>query len=334
VRDLVHDVGGAQVGTVGSIRLMPNLINVIPREAVVTVDLRNVNDARLAEAERRLDAFLHQLGATDKLEIRTRRLARFEPVVFDSGVVRIIEAAAASLGQPIRRMTSGAGQDAQMLARLCPTAMIFVPSIGGISHSPEERTAPEHLELGANVLLRTQGSQDRRLRLAPRLGRDWLPGGRHCDAARDLVAFVVLAQLHDLEAKRILATLYAVAVLLHDRPAVLSVAQEVDLHVDRAEQAGVSPGAVLGVLAEVVHQDYGRAGFLGDAIGGGSRAIFLLCYVYDALPFEVPPPDIRAERIVSAARNATAKGVEHWQANFVIDAEGISLISYFKLRLF
>jgi N-carbamoyl-L-amino-acid hydrolase len=52
-------------------------------------------------------------------------------------------------------MISGAGQDAQMLARLCPTAMIFVPSIGGISHSPAERTAPEHLALGADVLLRT-----------------------------------------------------------------------------------------------------------------------------------------------------------------------------------
>jgi sugar fermentation stimulation protein A len=73
---------------------------------------------------------------------------------------------------------------------------------------------------------------------------------------------------------------------------------------------------------------------IGDAIGGGSRAIFLLCYVYDALPFEVPPPDIRAERIVSAARKATVKGVEHWQANFAIDAEGVSLIRYFKLRLF
>ncbi len=56
--------------------------------------------------------------------------------------------------------------------------------------------------------------------------------------------------------------------------------------------------------------------------------------MYDALPFEVPPPDIRAERIVSAARKATAKGVEHWQANFAIDAEGVSLIKYFQLKLF
>lgn len=155
VRDLAVSLGGAQVGTVGAMTLAPNLINVIPREAVVTVDLRNPDDRRLAEAEARLDAFLRDLAAAEGLEIESRRLVRFPPVAFDPGVVGAIEAAAASLGQPIRRMTSGAGQDAQMLARLCPAAMIFVPSIGGISHSPAERTAPEHLELGANLLLRT-----------------------------------------------------------------------------------------------------------------------------------------------------------------------------------
>jgi N-carbamoyl-L-amino-acid hydrolase len=76
-------------------------------------------------------------------------------VAFDPGIVQVIERAAASLGQPIRRMTSGAGQDAQMLARICPSAMIFVPSQGGISHNPAERTDPAHVQLGADVLLRT-----------------------------------------------------------------------------------------------------------------------------------------------------------------------------------
>jgi N-carbamoyl-L-amino-acid hydrolase len=89
------------------------------------------------------------------LEIRTRRLARFAPVVFDTHIVSIIQESAEFLGQPVRTMTSGAGQDAQMLARICPAAMIFVPSIGGISHSPSECTRPEHVELGANVLLQT-----------------------------------------------------------------------------------------------------------------------------------------------------------------------------------
>ena len=73
---------------------------------------------------------------------------------------------------------------------------------------------------------------------------------------------------------------------------------------------------------------------VGDSIAGGSRAIFLLCYVFDAPAFVVPPPDPRAERIVRAARRAEERGVEHWQANFSIDPEGVSLTRYFRLRLF
>jgi N-carbamoyl-L-amino-acid hydrolase len=152
VHDLAWELGG--VGTVGSLRLSPNLINVIAREAVATVDLRHTDERVLRAAEARLDAFLRELEQSG-LGVATRRLARFEPVVFDPGIVQVIERAAASLGQPIRRMTSGAGQDAQMLARICPAAMIFVPSQGGISHNPAERTDPDHVRLGADVLLRT-----------------------------------------------------------------------------------------------------------------------------------------------------------------------------------
>ena len=155
VRDLALNLGESQVGTVGALRLAPGLINVIPGEAVVTVDLRNTDEERLKEAEDLLAAFIHELVQQEGLEVSIRRLARFEPVAFDPGIVAAIEAAAASLGQPVRPMTSGAGQDAQMLARICPAAMIFVPSIGGISHNPAEATRPEHVELGANVLLRT-----------------------------------------------------------------------------------------------------------------------------------------------------------------------------------
>jgi N-carbamoyl-L-amino-acid hydrolase len=155
VRDLAFNIGDSQVGTVGVLKISPGLINVIPGEAVLTVDLRNTREARLREAEENLDAFLHELIQQEGLEASVRRLARFEPVVFDPAIVHIIQDAAASLGQPIRAMTSGAGQDAQMMARLCPTAMIFVPSIGGISHNPAERTSPAHVELGANVLLRS-----------------------------------------------------------------------------------------------------------------------------------------------------------------------------------
>jgi N-carbamoyl-L-amino-acid hydrolase len=89
------------------------------------------------------------------VKIETKRLARFEPVVFDDGVAQLVERTAARLGHSCRRMTSGAGHDAQMLARICPAGMIFVPSVKGISHNPAEHTAPPDLAAGANVLLHT-----------------------------------------------------------------------------------------------------------------------------------------------------------------------------------
>lgn len=155
VRGLASEMGGAQVGTVGAITLHPNLINVIAARALLTVDLRNTDEAKLQEAERRLTAFLAELGMREGVGIETRRLARFEPVQFDQGVVAAIEETAAALGYSQRRMTSGAGHDAQMLARICPTAMIFTPSVKGLSHNPAEYTAPADLAAGANVLLHT-----------------------------------------------------------------------------------------------------------------------------------------------------------------------------------
>ncbi|MCP5265569.1 MAG: Zn-dependent hydrolase [Burkholderiaceae bacterium] len=155
VRELAREMGGSQVGTVGKIDLHPNLINVIAARATLTVDLRNIDEARLREAEERLAVFLAQLASDEGVTIETRSLARFEPVRFDAGVVARIEAVASSLGLSHRRMTSGAGHDAQMLARICPTAMIFVPSVQGISHNPAEHTEAVDLAAGANVLLHT-----------------------------------------------------------------------------------------------------------------------------------------------------------------------------------
>jgi len=153
VRRLVREFGANQVGTVGVINLHPNLINVVAARAKVTVDLRNTDESVLQDAERRLSAFLNELAEAEKVRIETRRLARFEPVIFDESIVRLIEETAGELGYSHRRMTSGAGHDAQMIARLCPAAMIFVPSRNGISHNPAEFTEPFDLEAGANVLL-------------------------------------------------------------------------------------------------------------------------------------------------------------------------------------
>ena len=155
VRELARELGGAQVGTVGAIELHPNLINVIAARARLTVDLRNTDEKMLQEAERRLARFLERLAESESVAIEARRLARFEPVAFDPDIVETIETTAGELGFRHRRMTSGAGHDAQMLARVCPAAMIFVPSVKGISHNPAEHTEAKDLEAGANVLLHT-----------------------------------------------------------------------------------------------------------------------------------------------------------------------------------
>jgi len=155
VRELTREMGGAQVGTVGRVELHPNLINVIAARATLTVDLRNTDEAMLKHAENRLAEFLDRLARDEGVTVSARRLARFEPVVFDPAVVQCIETVARRLGHAPRRMTSGAGHDAQMLARVCPAAMVFVPSVYGISHNAAEHTDPAHLAAGANVLLHT-----------------------------------------------------------------------------------------------------------------------------------------------------------------------------------
>ncbi|MDW6022968.1 Zn-dependent hydrolase [Mesorhizobium sp. BAC0120] len=141
------------VATVGSLSLAPNAINVVPGEATFTVDMRSPDLSVLAEAEKRLAAFLQDMRDRDGFSIAETQLARTQPVRFEEGMVRLIERVAQARGMSVRRMTSGAGHDAQMLAAIAPTAMIFVPSAGGISHNPREHTAGIQLVAGANVLL-------------------------------------------------------------------------------------------------------------------------------------------------------------------------------------
>lgn len=144
---------GKTVCTVGTMALEPNAVNVIPSKAVFTVDVRNPNEEKLKEEEMALAAYLKKMEETDHVKIHTERLVRFEPVEFDNGICKITEKMAEKRGLSHCRMTSGAGQDAQMMARICPTAMIFVPSVKGISHNPKEYTRDEDLVGGANVFL-------------------------------------------------------------------------------------------------------------------------------------------------------------------------------------
>ncbi|KZS55049.1 Zn-dependent hydrolase [Rhizobium anhuiense] len=153
LRDRAQASNTPTVATVGCMRFEPDVINVIPSRATFTVDLRDPDEERLREEEAALATFLDRLSAEEQVGVSVERLARFEPVKFDQNIVRLIEEAARERGLACRRMTSGAGHDAQMIARIAPSAMIFVPSIGGISHNPKEYTDDEDLVAGANILL-------------------------------------------------------------------------------------------------------------------------------------------------------------------------------------
>jgi N-carbamoyl-L-amino-acid hydrolase len=142
-----------QLANSGVIRVEPGNVNVVPERVVMSLDLRNPNDASLAEAEAALRKFCAELSARDEIEIGFRDLARFPATPFAEELIAGVEASAAELDQPIRRMISGAGHDAQMMSRLCPTAMVFIPSIGGLSHNPAEFSTAEDMVAGANVLL-------------------------------------------------------------------------------------------------------------------------------------------------------------------------------------
>lgn len=152
-RELALDIGEPHVATIGRIELRPNLVNVVPASATFTVDLRNTDEAELQRSEARFLDFLQNTAEAEGCAVETRTLARFEPVLFDPSVVDMVERVGKRLGHSVKRMPSGAGHDAQMLARVCPTAMVFTPSKDGISHNPAEFTSREDLAAGADVLL-------------------------------------------------------------------------------------------------------------------------------------------------------------------------------------
>ena len=153
VRRLAKEMGGDQIGTVGVTKLNPGLINVIAKEALITIDMRNTDEQKLQEAERSIGSFIEQICKAEGVTCSSRTLARFEPVLFDKKMISLVSETASALGFRVKSMPSGAGHDAQMFAPNCPTAMIFVPSQNGISHNVAEYTEPKHLQAGADVLL-------------------------------------------------------------------------------------------------------------------------------------------------------------------------------------
>ena len=156
VNRIVTEVPGRQVGTVGRIRAEPGAPNVIPGKVVMSLELRDLSAGKIDLLFNRIREEAERIAEQTGTKIRFTPIdVTAVPALTDERMRRIIADAAEALGLSYKLMPSGAGHDAQDMARIAPTGMIFVPSDGGISHSPEEFTRPEDMANGANVLLRT-----------------------------------------------------------------------------------------------------------------------------------------------------------------------------------
>lgn len=153
VRRIPLAIGNDLVGTVGWLDVHPNIVNAIPGKVVLTTDLRAPSDADLDRALADLEAAVREAAAAEGVRLEHEPLMRVPRTRFAPDVVGAVEAAARRVGVGYRRMLSGAGHDAQHMAVICPTGMVFVPSIQGKSHCEEEATHFDDIEHGANVLL-------------------------------------------------------------------------------------------------------------------------------------------------------------------------------------
>jgi N-carbamoyl-L-amino-acid hydrolase len=143
------------VGTVGQLTVTPNAPNVIPGFVSHSIEFRDLSASTLARLGAAIRERAAQIARETGTEITIRQVVHDPPALAAAEIQRQIEAAAASLGLRTMHLPSGAGHDAQFLARIAPMGMIFVPSVGGISHSPKEFTRWSDCANGANVLLQT-----------------------------------------------------------------------------------------------------------------------------------------------------------------------------------
>jgi beta-ureidopropionase / N-carbamoyl-L-amino-acid hydrolase len=149
------------VATVGSMRVRPNSPNVVPGEVFLTVDLRHPDAAVLETMEAELNAALGAACDPLGLSVASTKLWDQPPVIFDPQCVAAVRGAAEACGFKVRDMVSGAGHDAAYVARVVPTAMIFVPCRGGVSHNEAEFSSQEQCAAGAQVLLQAVLDYDR-----------------------------------------------------------------------------------------------------------------------------------------------------------------------------
>jgi N-carbamoyl-L-amino-acid hydrolase len=161
VNHVVTSVPGRQVGTVGKIQAFPGAPNVIPGKVVLTLELRDLDAAKIQSLYQTIRAEADQIAQASKVTFDFQPINTNVPAPTDPRIRTLIDQSAKELGLTTKQMPSGAGHDAQDMARLAPVGMIFIPSIGGISHSPKEFSRPQDIENGANVLLATLLKVDR-----------------------------------------------------------------------------------------------------------------------------------------------------------------------------
>ncbi|HVY42059.1 MAG TPA: Zn-dependent hydrolase [Hyphomicrobiaceae bacterium] len=153
VNAIGHEHDPAACATVGMIQAHPNSRNVIPGRVFLTVDFRHPDAEKLGSMDRKLKDGLDRIAANCGLTYELKMVADFAPQPFDAACVDAVRRAAQRLGLSTRDITSGAGHDAVYMARVCPTAMVFTPCVGGISHNEAEDMKPEWATAGANVLI-------------------------------------------------------------------------------------------------------------------------------------------------------------------------------------
>jgi len=155
--DAVNRIGHAHApsacATVGFVQVSPNSRNTIPGQVFFTVDFRHPQDEVLTAMDRELRAACAEAASSQRLEVAVEEFWYFPPTPFAPKLVGAVREAARVQGYPHQDIVSGAGHDAVYLARIAPSAMIFVPCVGGISHNEIEDAKPEDLTAGCNVLL-------------------------------------------------------------------------------------------------------------------------------------------------------------------------------------
>jgi N-carbamoyl-L-amino-acid hydrolase len=163
VNRIVTSVPGRQVGTVGKIQAFPGAPNVIPGKVILTLELRDLDAAKIQMLYQKIRAEADQIATAGKVSFDFKELNTNIPAPTDPRIRAIIDSSAKAFGLTTKQMPSGAGHDAQDMARLGPVGMIFIPSIGGISHSPKEFSRAQDIENGANVLLHSLLALDKKL---------------------------------------------------------------------------------------------------------------------------------------------------------------------------